>query len=107
MLDLNQRAPARFARRECARRFQAASARGVRSPWVRPAVDARSASMQQTAVVKSEQRGGAAAYWRWALPVAISLCLAVVPPPAGLAQHTWWYFSLFAGVVAALIVEPV
>ena len=48
-----------------------------------------------------------AAYWRWAVPVLIAVCLALVPPPPGLGQHAWWYFSVFAGVVAALIIEPV
>jgi hypothetical protein len=36
----------------------------------------------------------------------ITVVLAVIPQPAGLSQHAWWYFSLFAGVVAALVVEP-
>jgi di/tricarboxylate transporter len=26
--------------------------------------------------------------------------------PAGLAQHAWYYFAIFAGVVAALVAEP-
>ena len=30
----------------------------------------------------------------------------VMPPPAGLAQHAWYYFALFAGVIAALVTEP-
>jgi len=45
-------------------------------------------------------------YWRWLVPVLIAVVLAVIPQPAGLSQHAWWYFSLFAGVVAALVVEP-
>ena len=44
---------------------------------------------------------------RWIIPVLIAVVLAVIPPPPGLSQHAWWYFSLFAGVVAALVVEPV
>jgi len=46
-------------------------------------------------------------YGRWAIPLLIAIVLALVPPPAGLGQHAWWYFSVFAGVVAALILEPV
>ena len=46
-------------------------------------------------------------YWRWAVPVLVALVLALLPAPAGLSQHAWWFFSLFAGVVAALIIEPV
>jgi L-tartrate/succinate antiporter len=28
-------------------------------------------------------------------------------PPPGLAQHAWYYFALFSGVVAALVTEPI
>jgi L-tartrate/succinate antiporter len=30
----------------------------------------------------------------------------MLPPPAGLAQHAWYYFAIFAGVIAALVTEP-
>src|SRR5918911_1654845 len=46
-------------------------------------------------------------YWRAAIPVLIAIGLAIVPPPPGLAQHTWWFFALLAGVAAALVPEPV
>ncbi len=45
-------------------------------------------------------------WWRTAVPLAIALVLALIPPPPGLAQHAWYYFALFAGVVAALMTEP-
>jgi di/tricarboxylate transporter len=45
-------------------------------------------------------------WWRVAVPVLIALALAALPPPAGLAQHAWLYFALFAGVIAALVTEP-
>jgi L-tartrate/succinate antiporter len=45
-------------------------------------------------------------WWRAIIPVAITLVLAALPPPSGLAQHAWLYFSLFAGVIAALVTEP-
>ncbi|HUI96130.1 MAG TPA: DASS family sodium-coupled anion symporter [Xanthobacteraceae bacterium] len=48
-----------------------------------------------------------ATYWCWALPVLIAVVIALIPPPTGLGQHAWWYFAVFAGVVAALIIEPV
>lgn len=44
---------------------------------------------------------------RWTVPVLVTVCLALIPAPAGLGQHAWWFFSLFAGVVAALVLEPV
>ncbi len=45
-------------------------------------------------------------WWRVAIPLLISLALAATPPPAGLAQHAWLFFALFAGVIAALVTEP-
>src|SRR6266545_7580083 len=45
-------------------------------------------------------------YWRAILPLAIVAAIALSPAPAGLALHAWYYFAIFAGVVAALVVEP-
>ena len=45
-------------------------------------------------------------WWRVAIPVALTLALATLPPPPGLAQHAWYYFAIFAGVIAALVTEP-
>ena len=44
--------------------------------------------------------------WRAVLPVAVTAALALAPAPAGLAQHAWYYFAIFAGVIAALMTEP-
>jgi L-tartrate/succinate antiporter len=46
-------------------------------------------------------------WWRVVVPLALAAALALLPPPPGLAQHAWLYFALFAGVIAALITEPV
>ena len=45
-------------------------------------------------------------WWRVVIPVLLTLALAAVPPPPGLAQHAWFYFAIFAGVIAALVTEP-
>lgn len=45
-------------------------------------------------------------WWRVALPFAVTIVIALLPPPHGLAQHAWYYFAIFSGVVAALVVEP-
>jgi L-tartrate/succinate antiporter len=45
-------------------------------------------------------------WWRVGVPVALTLALGVMPPPAGLAQNAWFYFAIFAGVIAALVTEP-
>ena len=34
------------------------------------------------------------------------MVLALLPAPPGLAQHAWYYFAIFAGVIVALMTEP-
>ena len=45
-------------------------------------------------------------WWRIVLPIALTLLIAALPPPPGLAQHAWYYFAIFAGVIAGLVTEP-
>jgi L-tartrate/succinate antiporter len=45
--------------------------------------------------------------WRWLLPISLGLGLAFVPTPPGLVPGAWRYFSLFAGLVAGLVLEPI
>ena len=45
-------------------------------------------------------------WWRIVTPIAIAIVIALIPAPVGLGQHAWNYFALFAGVVAALVLEP-
>ena len=33
--------------------------------------------------------------------------IALIPAPEGLAQHTWYYFAIFAGVIVGLMIEPI
>ncbi|HEX4944080.1 MAG TPA: anion permease [Usitatibacteraceae bacterium] len=44
--------------------------------------------------------------WRALLPVVVTVALAVIPAPEGLPQHAWYFFAIFAGVIAGLMVEP-
>ena len=44
--------------------------------------------------------------WKAIAPIAVAIALAVTPHPSGLAQHAWWYFSIFAGVIVGLMLEP-
>lgn len=44
--------------------------------------------------------------WRALLPVVVTLVLALMPAPAGLPQHAWYFFAIFAGVIVGLMVEP-
>ena len=34
------------------------------------------------------------------------IIIALIPAPAGLPQHAWYYFALFAGVIVGLMLEP-
>lgn len=38
-------------------------------------------------------------------PIILPLAIAVVPSPDGLAQHAWYFFAIFMGGVAGLILE--
>lgn len=40
------------------------------------------------------------------LPVIVAVLLLLVPTPAGLEQHSWYFFAIFAGVIVGLIFEP-
>ena len=44
--------------------------------------------------------------WRALLPIAVAIAIALFPAPAGLAPHAWYFFAIFAGVIVALMVEP-
>ncbi len=46
------------------------------------------------------------ARWTALVPLAVAAILALAPAPAGLPQHTWYFFAIFAGVIAGLVVEP-
>ena len=58
-----------------------------------------------------EIRGGlimsnvVASRWRAFLPVAVAVAIALAPAPAGLQQHAWYFFALFAATIAALVIE--
>ena len=44
--------------------------------------------------------------WKAIVPVAVALAIALLPAPGGLAQHAWYFFAIFAGVIVALMLEP-
>ncbi len=39
-------------------------------------------------------------------PIAVGVGLALLPVPAGLSPKAWYYFALFAAVIAGIIAEP-
>ena len=44
--------------------------------------------------------------WKAIAPVAVALVVALLPVPEGLAPHAWYFFAIFAGVIVALMLEP-
>jgi L-tartrate/succinate antiporter len=44
--------------------------------------------------------------WRVLAPIAVTVALALLPAPQGLAPHAWFFFAIFAGVIVALMLEP-
>jgi L-tartrate/succinate antiporter len=47
------------------------------------------------------------ASWKALAPLVAAIVIALVPAPEGLAQHTWYYFAIFAGVIVGLMLEPI
>jgi L-tartrate/succinate antiporter len=44
--------------------------------------------------------------WKLLAPPLVAVLVALLPTPAGLAPHAWYFFALFTGVITALILEP-
>jgi L-tartrate/succinate antiporter len=44
--------------------------------------------------------------WGAIAPIAVALILALLPAPPGLPHFAWTYFSIFAGVIVGLVLEP-
>ncbi|MGB7629768.1 MAG: anion permease [Candidatus Deferrimicrobium sp.] len=43
--------------------------------------------------------------WKAFLPIVVTVILALCPTPAGLEQHAWYFFAIFAGTITALVIE--
>ena len=44
--------------------------------------------------------------WKAIAPIAVAIIIALIPAPAGLPQHAWYFFAIFAGVIVGLMFEP-
>src|ERR1041384_2058130 len=44
--------------------------------------------------------------WKAIIPIAVTLAVALLPAPMGLAPYAWYFFAIFAGVIVALMLEP-
>ncbi len=45
--------------------------------------------------------------WRFLAPLLVWLAITLIPHPAGLTRDGWNYLALFAGLIVALVLEPV
>jgi L-tartrate/succinate antiporter len=45
-------------------------------------------------------------FWNFTAPLAVWLAIVLIPHPAGLSSNGWRYLGLFAGVIVALVLEP-
>ena len=55
---------------------------------------------------KKAETKGFQTSWKYVTPVVVMIIIALIPAPAGLPQHAWYYFALFAGVIVGLMLEP-
>ncbi len=55
---------------------------------------------------KKAETNGFQTSWKYATPVVVMIIIALIPAPAGLPQHAWYYFALFAAVIVGLMLEP-
>jgi len=67
-------------------------------------MEASGAALAKTVTVAPSERSP----WSWKAlaPVAVAIVLALLPAPSGLAQHAWYYFAIFVGVIVGLVLEP-
>ncbi len=66
-----------------------------------PDMDKKEAVLPKKAETKGFQTS-----WKYVTPVVVMIIIALIPAPAGLPQHAWYYFALFAGVIVGLMLEP-
>ena len=53
-----------------------------------------------------EKTKAGAPLWKAIVPIATAILIAFLPPPDGLAQHAWYFFAIFVGVIVGLMFEP-
>lgn len=60
----------------------------------------------QTATQNKAEAKGFQTNWKFVTPVVVAVIIALLPAPAGLPQHAWYYFALFIAVIVGLMLEP-
>jgi len=46
-------------------------------------------------------------HWKALTPLLVATVIAILPVPQDLKPNAWYYFAIFAGVIVALIIEPI
>ena len=72
-------------------------------------LNAKQATLSGEAIERSRQRPDAQSStraWKALAPVIATAVLALLPIPAGLPHHAWYFFSIFVGVIVGLVLEP-
>jgi Sodium:sulfate symporter transmembrane region len=72
-------------------------------------LSAKQATPSGEAIERSRQRPDAqpsTRAWKALAPVIATAVLALLPIPAGLPHHAWYFFSIFVGVIVGLVLEP-
>ena len=44
--------------------------------------------------------------WKAVAPIVAAIAIALIPAPAGLPRHAWFFFAIFVGVIVGLMFEP-
>jgi L-tartrate/succinate antiporter len=70
------------------------------------AVNPGSLPVTAPSALSTPLKGGQAFPWKALAPIAVALIIAAFPAPEGLAQHAWYFFAIFAGVIVGLVLEP-
>ena len=71
-----------------------------------PVSEIKAAEPKLVVVSKKAEATESHVNWKYFGPVLVAAALAFAPAPAGLPQHAWYYFALFAGVIVGLMLEP-
>jgi L-tartrate/succinate antiporter len=63
-------------------------------------------TFEKTAVPAAAAGNGVQIPWTAIAPIAAAMVIALIPAPEGLAQHAWYFFAIFVGVIVGLMFEP-